>query len=186
MRLADGYEGWAHKPYLTSDPAPIATHIVTPPFTPLNSDPDDSLCAMSRIVAGTHVCVTSVRSEFAKVGFAGAMQAGGWVALSDLRPVDQLPLSPIDARKQILADARKLTGLYYLWGGNTAWGTDCSGLVWLTHRLAGYSIPPMPIRNSTQPRLLRPPTVPAIYSFSIATKIPTASAMSASAPAAGE
>ena len=34
-----------------------------------------------------------------------------------------------------------MTGIYYLWGGNSAWGTDCSGLVWLTHRLAGYTVP---------------------------------------------
>ena len=38
VRSPDGYEGWAHKPYLTSDPAPAATHIVTAPFTSIYSE----------------------------------------------------------------------------------------------------------------------------------------------------
>ncbi len=39
-------------------------------------------------------------------------------------------------------NASLLTGVYYLWGGNTAFGTDCSGLAWLTHRLAGHNTLP--------------------------------------------
>src|SRR3989442_1574350 len=29
VRQSDGYQGWAHRPYLTTPPAPAATHIVS-------------------------------------------------------------------------------------------------------------------------------------------------------------
>jgi cell wall-associated NlpC family hydrolase len=41
----------------------------------------------------------------------------------------------------MIADARPFTGVYYLWGGSSAWGIDCSGLAQLVHRLSGYEIP---------------------------------------------
>ena len=31
VRQTDGYQGWAHRPYLTTPPAPAATHIVCAP-----------------------------------------------------------------------------------------------------------------------------------------------------------
>ena len=41
----------------------------------------------------------------------------------------------------IIWDARRMTGVYYLWGGCTGWGIDCSGLAQLTHKLSGYTLP---------------------------------------------
>jgi cell wall-associated NlpC family hydrolase len=41
----------------------------------------------------------------------------------------------------MIEDARRFTGVYYLWGGNSAFGIDCSGLMYLIHRLCGYAIP---------------------------------------------
>ncbi|MDH7570256.1 MAG: C40 family peptidase, partial [Armatimonadota bacterium] len=60
---------------------------------------------------------------------------GVWVEESALRP---LP-SPGDSPNvtQLLADARLLLGVPYLWGGNTPRGIDCSGFVQLVYRLQG-------------------------------------------------
>ena len=52
-----------------------------------------------------------------------------------------LPLPPAEARTQIVADARRMTGVYYVWGGNSASGIDCSGLAQLCHKLSGYTLP---------------------------------------------
>ena len=41
----------------------------------------------------------------------------------------------------ILGSARQFLGLRYLWGGTSAWGLDCSGLVHLTYRAHGLVAP---------------------------------------------
>jgi cell wall-associated NlpC family hydrolase len=42
---------------------------------------------------------------------------------------------------QIVAEARRFLGVHYLWGGLSAWGYDCSGLVWSAYRRFGVTIP---------------------------------------------
>ena len=41
----------------------------------------------------------------------------------------------------VVAQARRFVGLHYLWGGLSAWGFDCSGLVWDVFRVHGMTIP---------------------------------------------
>jgi cell wall-associated NlpC family hydrolase len=41
----------------------------------------------------------------------------------------------------LVGSARSFLGLGYVWGGLSSWGTDCSGLVHLTHRLHGWVVP---------------------------------------------
>jgi cell wall-associated NlpC family hydrolase len=41
----------------------------------------------------------------------------------------------------IVAQAKRFLGLHYLWGGLSAWGFDCSGLVWDVFRMHGMTIP---------------------------------------------
>src|SRR5438067_6197338 len=49
------------------------------------------------------------------------------------------PLHPSAA--SIVAEAKRFVGLRYLWGGLSAWGFDCSGLVWDVFRVHGLTIP---------------------------------------------
>jgi cell wall-associated NlpC family hydrolase len=46
---------------------------------------------------------------------------------------------PTGAR--IVAEARRFLGVHYLWGGLSAWGYDCSGIVWAAYRRFGVTIP---------------------------------------------
>src|SRR5262249_55415975 len=41
----------------------------------------------------------------------------------------------------IVAQAKRFVGVHYLWGGLSAWGFDCSGLVWDVYRAHGMTIP---------------------------------------------
>lgn len=59
----------------------------------------------------------------------------GWVARSSMgksRPA---------TGASIVAAARSFRGLRYLWGGVSAWGFDCSGLVWDVFRAHGVTVP---------------------------------------------
>lgn len=139
VRQADGYLGWAYKPYL-SEGAPKSgpTHIVTE-VSPLLREPQNAP-ATSRLLTGTTVRVIEERNGFSRIEAAGVL-AGGWIPSASLEPLADLPLKPADARQAIVASARALVGVYYLWGGSTPWGTDCSGLAQLAHKLVGYTLP---------------------------------------------
>jgi cell wall-associated NlpC family hydrolase len=70
----------------------------------------------------------------------------GWVAVltpdgpGRVRPDAVGPPKELTA-SSILADARRFLRLRYLWGGLSAWGMDCSGIIWTLLRAHGATIP---------------------------------------------
>jgi gamma-D-glutamyl-L-lysine dipeptidyl-peptidase len=59
----------------------------------------------------------------------GTVAGAGWTA--------PLTLSPAS----VIAQAKRFLGVHYLWGGLSAWGYDCSGLIWAVYRAHGQTIP---------------------------------------------
>ena len=59
----------------------------------------------------------------------------GSVAKSALAPAPHL------SGLSVVREAKRFLGLRYLWGGLSAWGFDCSGLVWDIYRVHGRTIP---------------------------------------------
>jgi cell wall-associated NlpC family hydrolase len=60
-------------------------------------------------------------------------------------PRDAVPASatrrlPV-TRADLVRTAERFLGLHYLWGGLSAWGFDCSGLIWDLYRAHGLTIP---------------------------------------------
>lgn len=65
---------------------------------------------------------------------------GGRLAAADVRLVAGGQAPPPTA-ESLLATAEMFLGLRYLWGGTSAWGLDCSGLVHLVLRTHGVTVP---------------------------------------------
>jgi hypothetical protein len=59
----------------------------------------------------------------------------GWMSHSALRQ------APPATGGSVVAAAKRFLGLRYLWGGVSAWGFDCSGLVWDVFRAHGVTVP---------------------------------------------
>jgi gamma-D-glutamyl-L-lysine dipeptidyl-peptidase len=142
VREEGGYEGFVYRHYLAESAGANPTHI-TLTNVELVADPFNEKShgyPGTRLCLGTRVHVLETREQQCRITPAGGLP-GGWVSSIRLRALASLPLAPDVVRHNMIHYSRELTGTYYLWGGNSEWGTDCSGLVMMTHRLAGYTIP---------------------------------------------
>jgi cell wall-associated NlpC family hydrolase len=135
-RQKDGYLGWAYKPYLTDSPPVQATHLVLAPSYELRAQPNTSSEIVTRVVSGMAIAVQERRGEWAKV----TANKTGWMPLSLLRAISDLPTSLEEQRRTLIDDSARMIGVPYLWGGISGNGIDCSGFVRLLHRWLGIDI----------------------------------------------
>jgi gamma-D-glutamyl-L-lysine dipeptidyl-peptidase len=136
-RQKDGYLGWVFKPHLAGGVASQAAHLVLAPSSELRAQPDTKSEIITRLVSGTGVQVEDVRGEWAKV----IANKTGWIPLSLLRAVNEVPQSIEDKRKMLIEDSARMIGVPYVWGGTSGNGIDCSGLSRLLHKWIGLETP---------------------------------------------
>ena len=127
----------------------------------LRAEPGPQAAVLSRVFCGTRLTVLETQGAWAKV----AAHLTGWLPLADLRALDALPTTTADRRAQILADAGRLVGVPYLWGGTTGNGIDCSGYARLLHRWVGLEIPRDADLQSKQSQRIEPPYQPGDLFF---------------------
>jgi SH3-like domain-containing protein len=145
VRQPDGYLGWTYLPYLTDAPAAQPTHLVTEPVGLLRERPGVDARLVTRLLGGTAVCLRepSLANEeipdWAQVELAGGGR--GWLPTCELHALAELPKEPDERRAQLVADAWRMVGVPYLWGGCSANGIDCSGFAQLLHRWIGITLP---------------------------------------------
>ncbi len=138
----EGYPGWVRTAHLAApvDRSTGPTASVVAPTTTCRTDAG----AVLDVSCGTGLWVDdSDASRAAGADDVAVMLPGGGrgtLPRSDVRRShtdEPASWSPND----LLATARQFLGLRYLWGGTSAWGLDCSGLVHLTFRAHGGLVP---------------------------------------------
>ncbi|HSL31675.1 MAG TPA: NlpC/P60 family protein [Anaerolineales bacterium] len=136
-RQRDGYLGWAFNGYLAEGSPEKATHLVLAPSYELRAQADPVSNVVTRLVSGTGVRVEEVQDNWARV----VANKIGWLPVSLLRPLSDVPASLEEKRKALAADSARMIGIPYLWGGMSGNGIDCSGFMRLLHRWIGIDIP---------------------------------------------
>jgi cell wall-associated NlpC family hydrolase len=124
---ADGYVGWLPTAAL-EPPGPEPTHKVTALRTLVFPGPSIKLPPVEALPLGATVAVTRVQERLA------ITPAGVYLPAAHLAPLDAHDTD-------FVAVAERFAGVPYLWGGKTALGLDCSGLVQTALKACGIACP---------------------------------------------
>jgi hypothetical protein len=136
--LDDGYHGWVRSWNVGEFPreaaegyAAGAGAMVGAGVAYVLSEPRAGSLPVSDVTAGTRVITGSEKDGYMEVELPGGRS--GFLDAGSLEP---LPTGP-PARERILERARGFIGIPYIWGGTSAKGFDCSGLVKRVFRMEG-------------------------------------------------
>ncbi len=132
----DGYVGYVEAAALGDD-GREPTHVVSAPRTFLYPGPDMKLPRSAALSLGSAVAVVDW-AETRGTRYA-VLDTGEAVFAGHLAGID-------DREADYVTVAESLVGTPYLWGGVSAFGIDCSGLVQLSMRMAGRAV----LRDSDQ------------------------------------
>jgi cell wall-associated NlpC family hydrolase len=123
----DNYVGWLPAAALApSGPAP--THRVAALRTLVFSSPDIKLPPVEALPFGAKLVIARFADRMA------VTPAGAFVPAMHLKPAGEYEVD-------FVAVAERFLGVPYLWGGKTALGLDCSGLVQVALAACGVSCP---------------------------------------------
>ena len=122
----DGYAGYLRCDALVDKR--IATHFITARSSHLYPEPNFKTEEVAALSFGARLEVVAEDTRFAELA------SGQFVPRPHITPIDQLFDDPIEV-------AERFMGVPYLWGGNSIWGLDCSGLVQAALLACGVDCP---------------------------------------------
>ncbi|WP_428545089.1 C40 family peptidase [Profundibacter sp.] len=122
----DGYAGYLRLTDL--EVRREQTHFVSARSSHIYPESDFKSEALAALSFGARLDIVSKGERFAELA------GGGFVPGSHITPIDHLFDDPIEV-------AERFMGVPYLWGGNSIWGLDCSGLVQVALLTCGVDCP---------------------------------------------
>jgi len=133
----DGYVGWVFAEFL--HPKRKATHRLAAIRSYWQEDPDLKLSTrIFPLSFGARFMITGSKGAWSRIAIQTAPGEAwfrdSWVPSAHLAPADSHEPDPV-------AVAEKFLGTPYLWGGNSAFGIDCSGLVQTALLACGIACP---------------------------------------------
>jgi hypothetical protein len=123
---ADSYVGWLPANTLAR-PGPPPTHRVAALRTLVFPGPSIKLPPLEALPLGATLAVARIEDRL-------AVTPGGYVPVAHLKPLGEF-------ESDFVAVAERFVGVPYLWGGKTALGLDCSGLVQIALTACGLACP---------------------------------------------
>ena len=141
----EGYPGWVLQYNVTPQVITYPNAWVIQKWLPVSDQPSGFVSTF--LPLGSHVKVLSKKSAWREIDLGN--ERHGWVPAAGLKEgADSVSLSAI--RKSILQTAALFIGEPYVWGGLSAFdptgratlsGLDCSGLVHVSYRVNGITVP---------------------------------------------
>lgn len=129
---ADGYVGYVNSTDLLHEATGTPTHVVSVPRTFAYSAPDMKLARTAALSLGS--CIT--------VAAYAETRGTRYAMLADGTAIVARHLAPMGSfAEDYVRVAEALLRTPYLWGGTSAFGIDCAGLVQLAMRVAGKQAP---------------------------------------------
>ena len=107
-------------------------------IVPVRAEPRDDAEQVTQLIAGEPVAVLETRDGWARI--VTAYDYPGWAREEALRPTTGDEWLAV-RKGDVLKEARAYLGAPYEWGGMTAEGIDCSGLIHMSFRRLGVLVP---------------------------------------------